>query len=175
MGGHLLKSLSPFNPSSLILRKATPPWGTDYPLSSRATLAFRAAPRTPSTRATPAFCAAFFVPRPASHPRRRSFQRGNRLPLAPLRCAPHLRSAPRLASRALRPPPRLASPCNPHYASRLEITRTQVHPSVAVIRPLVLSDSLSKESRILTFTHIFLQPPTITISHFILPKNCNSV
>jgi hypothetical protein len=50
VGEHLLTSLSPFNPSSLILRKATPPTGNRLPLASRATLAFRAAPRTPSSR-----------------------------------------------------------------------------------------------------------------------------
>jgi hypothetical protein len=133
VGGHLLTSLPPFDPSSSNLREATPPTGNRLP------------PR---------------VPRPASHPGRRSFQRGNRLHLAPLRSAPRLHSVPRLTSRdrrrALRlaPPPRrtsrpmvCATPCNPHCASRLEIVRTQVlHPSVADIRPLVLSDNLRKRA-----------------------------
>jgi hypothetical protein len=82
--------------------------------------ALRLAPR-PTTRFAPS------VPSP---------RRALRLALHPAFCDPCRASRPSVC----------ATPCNPYCASRLKIARTQVHPSVADIRPLVLTDSLSKSA-----------------------------
>jgi hypothetical protein len=146
-----------FDPSSPILRKATPRVPRRIhvaPLHSASHRAFRDPRRIlegdPSNRETD------LPSRPC-------------VPCRTLRpaiddepCALH--RTPHPATRATPCVPRLALRCATHTAPHISlIAWTQVHSSIAHIRPLVLSDrlrKLTKKTGQLTTTHIFYSHPS---------------